>query len=64
MDNVKKAFQYSHPQMGFHLPNSPKAGIMKLFPPRESLIIDISAGDGNIKKLFYGVGVVVDFHVL
>jgi hypothetical protein len=27
----------------------------KLFPPRESLVSDIPAGDGNIKKLFYGV---------
>jgi hypothetical protein len=28
-----------------------------LFPPRESLVpvSDIRAGDGNIKKLFYGV---------
>jgi hypothetical protein len=29
--------------------------IYKLFPPRESLISDIPAGDGNNKKLFYGV---------
>jgi hypothetical protein len=27
----------------------------KLFPPRESLIGDIPAGDGNSEKLFYGV---------
>jgi hypothetical protein len=26
-----------------------------LFPPRESLVSDILAGDGNTKKLFYGV---------
>jgi hypothetical protein len=25
------------------------------FPPRESLVSDIPAGDGNIEKLFYGV---------
>jgi hypothetical protein len=25
---------------------------MKLFPPRESLVSDILAGDGNIEKLF------------
>jgi hypothetical protein len=25
-----------------------------LFPPRESLVSDIPAGDGNIEKLFYG----------
>ncbi len=29
--------------------------IYKLFLPRESLISDIPAGDGNIDKLFYGV---------
>ncbi len=26
-----------------------------LFPPRQSLVSDIPAGDGNIEKLFYGV---------
>ncbi len=31
--------------------------IYKLFPPRESLVSDIPAGDGNIEKLFYGVSV-------
>jgi hypothetical protein len=38
------------------IPNCPWAGIIdviyKLFPPRESLVSDIPAGDGNIKKLF------------
>jgi hypothetical protein len=29
--------------------------IYKLFPPGESLVSDIPAGDGNIEKLFYGV---------
>jgi hypothetical protein len=29
--------------------------IYKLFTPRESLVSDILAGDGNIEKLFYGV---------
>jgi hypothetical protein len=28
--------------------------IYKLFPPRESLVSDIPAGDGNIEKLFLG----------
>jgi hypothetical protein len=28
----------------------------KLFLPRESLVSDIPAGDGNIEKLFYCVG--------
>jgi hypothetical protein len=27
--------------------------ICKLFPPRESLLSDIPAGDGNIEKLFF-----------
>ncbi len=27
--------------------------IYKLFPPRESLVSDIPAGDGNIEKLFF-----------
>jgi hypothetical protein len=29
--------------------------IYELFLPRESLVSDIPAGDGNIEKLFYGV---------
>ncbi len=29
--------------------------IYKLFPPRESLVNDIPAGDGNIEKLFFTV---------
>jgi hypothetical protein len=29
--------------------------ITSLFPPRESLVSDIPAGEGNIVKLFYGV---------
>ncbi len=36
----------------YHLPNSPWAGIAKLFPPRESLVSDIPAGDGNVANLF------------
>ncbi len=28
--------------------------IHKLFPPKESLVSDIPAGDGNIEKLFLG----------
>jgi hypothetical protein len=27
--------------------------IYKLFPPRESLVSDISAGDRNVEKLFF-----------
>jgi hypothetical protein len=29
--------------------------LTSLFPPLESLVSDIPAGDGNIEKLFYGV---------
>jgi hypothetical protein len=29
-----------------------------LFPPRESLVSDIPAGDGNIEKLFYSITVI------
>jgi hypothetical protein len=52
---VEKAFRYSRPQAGCQLPNSPWGGnydvIYKLFLPRESLVSDIPAGDGNIEKL-------------
>jgi hypothetical protein len=43
------------PQPGCHLPNIPWAGIIYLFPPMESLVSDIPAGDGNIENLFYDV---------
>ncbi len=54
---VKKAFRYSRPQLGCHLPTSPSAGIIYICrhqppPPRESLVSDIPARDGNIEKLF------------
>jgi hypothetical protein len=35
-----------------------------LFPPRESLVSDILAGDGNIEKLFYGVHTYLEKHSL
>ncbi len=35
---VKKDYQYSRPQPGCHLPNSPWPGIIKLFPARENLL--------------------------
>ncbi len=35
--------------------------IYKLFPPRESLVCDIPAGDGNIEKLFHGVQIRLTF---
>jgi hypothetical protein len=38
-------------QTGYHLPNSPWAGRIKLFPPRECLVSDIPAGDRNVDNL-------------
>jgi hypothetical protein len=49
---VKKAFRFSRPQPGCHLPNSAWPGINKIFPARDSLVSDLSAGDGKIINLF------------
>ncbi len=54
---LKKAFRYFHPQPGCHSRTKLSLGgnndvIYKLFPPRESVVSDTSAGDGNIEKLF------------
>ncbi len=49
---VDKDYRHSRPQPGCHLPNSPWAGIIKLFPPWQSLVSDIPAGDGNVAYLF------------
>ncbi len=50
---VKKFKRFFRPQPGCHWLNSPWAGI---FPPRESLVSDIPAGDRKSFKLFYSVG--------
>jgi hypothetical protein len=42
------------------IPVPSRAGIIKLFPPRESLVSDIPAGDGNITNLFYSVQYLAD----
>ncbi len=42
---LKKGYWFSRPQQGCHQLNSPWAGIIKLFPARESLVSDIPAGD-------------------
>ncbi len=52
LHTVKKGYWFSRPQPGCHLPNPPWAGIIKLFPARESLVSDIPAGDGKIANLF------------
>jgi len=49
---VKKGQRYSCPQPGCHSPNSPWAGIIELFPRRESLVSNIPSGDRNIANLF------------
>jgi hypothetical protein len=49
---LKKGLRHSLPQPGCHLPNSPSAGIIKLFSPLPSLVSDIPAGDGNVANLF------------
>jgi hypothetical protein len=49
---VKKGWQFSRPQPGCHLLNSPWRGIIKLFPTRERLVSDIPVGDEKIANLF------------
>jgi hypothetical protein len=46
----KRLVVFSQP--GCNLPNSPWPGIIKLFPPMESLVNDIPAGNGNVANLF------------
>jgi hypothetical protein len=50
---VKNGSRFSRPQPGCHLPNSPRTGIIKLFPARKGLVSDIPAGDGKTANLFY-----------
>jgi hypothetical protein len=54
----KKSFSIFPSPAGMSLTKLSLGGnvIYKLFPPRENLLSDIPAGDGNIEKLFYGVG--------
>jgi hypothetical protein len=52
---VKK--KVSHFLVPSHKPNSPWRGIIYSFLARESLVSDITAGDGKIGNLFYSVGV-------
>ncbi len=54
--HCKKDEQFSCPQLGCHLPNSPWAGIIKLFPARKSLISDTPRlGTGKSLTFFYSV---------
>jgi hypothetical protein len=52
----KKSFSISPSPAGMLLTKLSLGGnndvIYKIFPPRESLVSDIPAGDGNIEKLF------------
>jgi hypothetical protein len=50
--HCKKDYQFSRPQPGCHIPNSPWPGIIKFFRARESLVSDIPAGEGKIADLF------------
>ncbi len=50
--HCKKGERFSRPQPGCHWLNSLWAGIIELFPSRESLISDIPAGDGKMANLF------------
>ncbi len=54
---VKKAFRYSPAGMSLtkHSLRRNYDAIYKLFLPRESLVSDIPAGDGNIEKLYITV---------
>ncbi len=52
---VKTGYRFSPPHPGCHRPHSPWTGIIKLSPPRESLISDIPAGEGKFDKHFYSV---------
>ncbi len=49
---VKKGHRFSRPQPGWHWPNSLRPGIIKQFPPVESWVSDIPAGDGKIDNFF------------
>ncbi len=53
--HCKKGKPFSRPQPGCHKPNSPRTGIIKLFPPRDSLVGEIPAGDGENGNLFFTV---------
>ncbi len=53
--HCKKFQQFSRPQSGCHLPNSPWPGIIKFFQARKSLVSDIPPGVGKIANLFYSV---------
>jgi len=49
---VKKAFRYSRPQPGRHLPNSPWAGIIYIWRHNSCPGRDWYVWDGNIEKMF------------
>jgi hypothetical protein len=49
---VRKGYRFSRPQPGCQKSCSPWQGIIKLFPARESLVIDMPAGDGENRESF------------
>jgi hypothetical protein len=54
---VKKGYRFFRLQPGCHLPNSLWPKKIKLFPPKESLVSDIPAGDRKLINFFYSVSV-------
>jgi hypothetical protein len=53
--HCKKCELFFRRQPGWLLPNSPRSGIIKEIPARESLVSDIPAGDGKTAHLFDSV---------
>jgi hypothetical protein len=49
---VKKDYRFSRPKPGYHQSNYRWPGIIQIFPARESLVSDVSAGDGKTANLF------------
>ncbi len=54
--HCKKSSRISRPQPGCHLLDSPRTGIIKLFPARKGLVSDNPAGDGKTANLFLQCG--------
>jgi hypothetical protein len=54
---VTKGSRFFRPQPECHLPNSPRRGIIKLFPARKSLISDIPGRGRENGKPFFTVKV-------
>jgi hypothetical protein len=51
--HCKKRFATSPSPAGLSLTNLSRAGIIRFFPPRKSLVSDIPAGNGIVSNLFW-----------